>query len=84
MKIKLLKKLRSRGRNQITIYSVTTTGNTVTGMSIGYNEDAYSSLFNFDNTEEQVLKKAEKIYLNNNIDLIRKRYKRYSVRYKQN
>ena len=49
--------------------------------SIGYNEDAYSGLFNFGNTEEQVLKKAEDVYLNNNIDLIRKRYKKYSVKY---
>ena len=82
MKTKLLKKLRRIGKNKITIYSVTTTGNIVTGMSIGYNEDAYSGLFNFGNTEEQVLKKAEDVYLNNNIDLIRKRYKKYSVKYK--
>jgi hypothetical protein len=63
MKAKLLKKLRRRGRQQITVYSITTEGGTVTGMSIGYNEQEYSGLFEFGDTEEDVLKKAERIYI---------------------
>lgn len=63
MKIKLLKKLRRRGRNQISIRSVTTEGNTVIGMSIGYSDKKYSGLFGFGDTEEEVLKKAETLYL---------------------
>ena len=63
MKVKLLKKLRRRGRQQITVYSITTEGGTVTGMSIGYNEQEYSGLFEFGDTEEDVLKKAERIYI---------------------
>lgn len=65
MKVKLLKKLRKRGRKEITINSVTKTDNVVTGMSIGFDEDEYSGLFSFGDTEEDVLKKAEKIYLTN-------------------
>ena len=56
MKTKLLKKLRAIGREQITIYSVTTTtslrGEYITGMSYGYNDDAYKGLFTFGDTEE--------------------------------
>jgi hypothetical protein len=69
MKVKLLKKLRRRGRNQINIRSVTTEtrGLTdkprVTGMSIGYNDDNYSGLWSSGLTEEDVLKKAERIYI---------------------
>jgi len=33
-------------------------------MSIGLNEDAYRGLFDFGDTEESVLKKAENIYIN--------------------
>ena len=71
MKTKLLRRLRKRGRNQITIYSVTTTNGTVTGMKIGYSEDEYSGLFGFGDTEEQVLKKAEIIYIKNHIERIK-------------
>ena len=63
MKAKLLKKLRRRGRNQIHIYSVTTTDGTTTGMSIGYSEDKYSGLFEFGDTEKEVYEKAERIYI---------------------
>ena len=63
MKIKLLKKLRRRGRNQIHILSVTKSAGTVIGMKIEYSEDIYSNLFYFSATEEQVLKKAETIYI---------------------
>jgi len=63
MKIKLLKKLRRRGRNQIHILSVTKSAGTVIGMKIEYSDDIYSNLFYFSATEEQVLKKAETIYI---------------------
>ena len=63
MKVKLLKKLRRIGRNQITIYSITKEDNIVVGMSIGYNSDDYKGLFVFGDTEEEVYKKAEKIYI---------------------
>jgi len=76
MKTKLLKKLRAQGRKQITIHSVTKTNGTVTGMSIGYDDDKYSGLFSFGDTEEQVLVKAESIYLRDNIDSIRHRYRK--------
>jgi hypothetical protein len=76
MKVKLLKKLRRRGRNQINIHSVTTQTRGLTdkprvsGMSIGYNDDIYCNLWDSGLTEEDVLKKAERIYiesyLNNN------------------
>jgi len=79
MKTKLLKKLRKKGRNEITIYSVTTTNGTVTGMKIGYNDDIYSGLFFYGDTKEDVYCRAERIYLRDNIESIRKRYKRYSI-----
>jgi len=65
MKTRLLKKLRRKGQNQVHIHSVTTTNGTVTGMSIGYDEDKYGGLFCFGNTEEEVKKKAEHIYIEN-------------------
>jgi len=83
MKSKLLKKLRNRGRNQINIYSTTTTNGVVTGMSIGYSGKNYSGLFSFGNTEEQVLNKACKKYLCENLDEIRQRYRKYSVKFKK-
>jgi len=63
MKSRLLKKLRRRGRNQVHIHSVTKTDGTVTGMRIGYDDDKYSGLFCFGNTEEEVKMKAERIYI---------------------
>ena len=63
MKTRLLKRLRKQGRNQIHIYSVHTTNGIVNGMRIGYSEDKYKGLFNYGNTEEDVLKKAERIYI---------------------
>ena len=75
MKVKLLRKLRKEGRNQIHVYSVTRSRNIVTGMSYGFNEDKYSGLFNLGDTEEEVLEKAAKIYINDYI-LNHKRNKR--------
>ncbi len=65
MNIRLLKKLREQGRNKISIYSVIKTDDIVTGMSLGYNESEYCGLFEFGDTKEQVLKKAEHIYIEN-------------------
>ena len=66
MKAKLLKKLRKRGRKQITIYSITKEnrgfGDVVVGMSIGYNDDKYSGLGNC-MSEKEALKEAERIYI---------------------
>lgn len=75
MKVKLLRKLRKEGRNQIHVYSVTRSRNILTGMSYGFNEDKYRGLFNLGDTEEEVLEKATKIYINDYI-LNHKRNKR--------
>lgn len=64
MKVKLLRKLRKEGRNQIHVYSVTRSRNIVIGMSYGFNEDKYHGLFNLGDTEDEVLEKAAKIYIN--------------------
>ena len=82
MKVKLLKILRKIGRNKIKIYSFTTTNGTVTGMKIGYDEDEYRGLFSFGDTEAVVKKKACKIYLETNIESIRKKYAKYSKKFK--
>ena len=78
MKVKLLKKLRRIANNEVTIYSVTTSGGTVTGMRIGYSESYYRDLFSFGNTEEDIMRKVFIRYIENNIDAIRKRYGKYS------
>ena len=82
MKVKLLKILRKIGRNKIKIYSFTTTNGTVTGMKIGYDEDEYRGLFSFGDTEQDVKEKACKIFLENNIESIRKKYVKYSKKFK--
>lgn len=81
MKVKLLKRLRQVGRDMVNIYSVTTTGGIVTGMKIGYDEDEYKGLFSLGDTEGDVKEKACKIYLQKNIEGIRKKYKKYSIKY---
>lgn len=63
MKTKLLKKLRRIGQDQVHIHSVTKTNGTVTGMKIGYNEDKYGGLFCYGDSEFDVKKKAERIYI---------------------
>ena len=74
--------MRKIGRNKIKIYSFTTTNGTVTGMKIGYDEDEYRGLFSFGDTEAVVKEKACQIYLENNINLIRKKYVKYSKKFK--
>lgn len=87
MKAKLLKKLREIGRDQITVHSVTRTttwrGEYVSGMSYGYNDDAYKGLFDFGDSEEDVRNKAMKIYFERNMEWIRSKYKKYSRKYKK-
>lgn len=78
MKSKLLVKLRNRGRNVIDVLSVTKEGNTVVGMSYSFTGDEYSGLFHFGQTESEVRNEAARIYIETNIDKIRKRYKKYS------
>lgn len=83
MKTKLLKKIRTIGRDQVHVYSVTKLDGHNVGMIIGFSEDCYQGLFSFGETIEQVLEKACKIYLKNNIDSIRRKYKKYSIRFKR-
>jgi len=63
MKVTLLRKLRRRGQSQVNIYSATTTDGITTGMRYGYSDDKYSSLFCFGDTEQDVKKRAERIYI---------------------
>lgn len=78
--------LRAQGRCQIAIHSVTTTttlrGEFITGMSYGYSNDAYRGLFSFGDTEEDVRDKAMRIYMHQNIEHFREKYKKYSRKYK--
>jgi len=73
----LLKKIRKQGRNSINIYSVTKTNGLNTGMCIGHNGGNYSGLFKIGDTEEQIKNKAMKIWLKENIENIRKQYRKY-------
>ena len=86
MKIKLLKKLRAIGREQIEIYSVTKTttwrGEYITGMSYGYSDSVYKGLFDFGDSEDDVRDKAMRIYFRKNMDYIRQKYRKYSRKYK--
>lgn len=86
MKTKLLKKLRTEGRSQINIYSVTRTttwrGECVTGMSYGYSDHAYKGLFDFGDSEDDVRDKAMRIYFEKNMEYIRYKYRKYSRKYK--
>ncbi len=80
MKVKLLKRLRSQSRDEVHINSVTTSGGTVTGMSIGYDDNCYEGIFDFGNTEEDVMRKVFHIFFSNRAEKIREKYKKYSVR----
>ena len=85
MKTKLLKILRRFGRDRVTIYSVTTEeswrGKYVTGMSVGYSLPQYANIFSFGMTEEDVKKKAMRIFFETET-WWRKEYKKYTRRYK--
>lgn len=51
-------------------------------MSYGYSNDAYSNLFTLGDTEEDVRDKAMRIYMRQNIEYFREKYKKYSRKYK--
>ena len=68
MKAKLLKKLRCRARGEITILSTTRENGTIIGMSYSYNDNKYRNLFKLGDTPEGVLRKAEHIYLRDELD----------------
>lgn len=78
--------LRAQGRCQISIHSVTTItywrGELVSGMSYGYSNDAYRGLFALGDTEKEVRDKAMRIYMRQNIEYFREKYKKYSRKYK--
>lgn len=74
MKTKLLKKLRRKGRDQIHILSTTKSEGFMIGMSISYSDDAYSGMFEYGDSEEEVLERAARLYLKLNIEQIRKKY----------
>ena len=86
MKVKLLKKLRAEARSRVTIYSVTRekgwSGEFITGVVIGYSKPQYEHIFSFGMTEEDVKKKAEKIFFETEMGWVRKKYKKYTRRYK--
>ena len=86
MKTKLLKKLRAEARSRVTIYYIATQeswrGKYVTEMSIGYNMPQYAHIFSFGMTEEDVKKEAEKIFFETEMGWVRKKYKKYTRRYK--
>lgn len=84
MKTKLLRRLRNYGRGKIDVLSITKTNGEITGMSYGYTGQEYEGLFNFGETEAEVKEKACNIYLKNNIVNIRKSYKKYSRKCKNN
>ena len=72
MKAKLLKRLRKRGRKQIEIISVTKENGFNVGMSIAYSDSKYKGLFTFGETEEQVIKRAEHIYIADYLQALKK------------
>jgi len=80
MKTKLLRRLRSIGRDQVTVYSITKTNGYITGMQYGHPGEGYRDLFDMGTTEEELKEKACRIYLNQNIESIRKRYKKKAVK----
>lgn len=73
MKNKLLKKLRARGRNMITVYKITMRGPLVVGMSYSYNDPKYTGLFDLGDTEEDVRNKAARIYMEQEIKRLRQK-----------
>ena len=87
MKTKLLKKLRHTVRNVIDIISVTTTSSAfseeyISGMSYSYTGKEYRDLFSIGNTENEVRQKACHIWFLNNIEQIKKKYRKYTRKYR--
>ena len=84
MKTKLLKKLRKIGRNQIDIWAISTTNELTTGMNYAHPGENYRNLFCIGDTESDVKNKAYKIWLTMNIEQIRRKYRRYTRKWKTN
>jgi hypothetical protein len=81
MKTKLLKRLRSIGRDQVTVYSITKTNGCITGMEYGHPGEGYRNLFSGGMTEKEIKEKACKIWLSLNMEAIRKKYRKYTRKY---
>lgn len=84
MKTKLLKKLRNEGRDQVDVYSITREDGIITGMSYAHPGEGYRDLFSMGTTEKQLKEKACKVWFSQNIEWIRKHYKKYTRKYKLN
>ena len=82
MKAKLLKKLREEGRSQVDVYSITRTNGYITGMGYSHPGEGYRDLWNLGNSEEVVKNKACDVWLSLNVEKIRKRYYKFTRRYK--
>lgn len=82
MKTKLLKKLRNEGRDQVDVHSITTENGIITGMCYTHPGEGYRDLFSMGTTEEELKEKACNVWLSKNIQSIRKKYKKYTRKYK--
>lgn len=88
MKVKLLKKLREKGRDKVHIWSTTTEKRRFSdewinvGMSYSFDEPEYGGLFFIGDTEEDVKDRAVRIFFEKNMDYIREKYKKYTRKYK--
>ena len=82
MKVKLLKRLRRLMDSELTVRSITKTNGTVTGMSYAFSKEFYRGIWDYGDTEEDVKKKVRQIYWDNNAQSFREKYKRYSVKNK--
>jgi len=71
MKVKLLKRLRKEGMRQIDIHTTTRTNGIMSGMSYSYSDSKYKGLFNYGDSEFDVLKKAAHIYMEDYIKRIK-------------
>ena len=69
MKVKLLKKLRRRGRDKITVISITRTNGSITGITYSYSDDDYKGFLKTCWSEEELLKKSERVYIKKYLEL---------------
>lgn len=82
MKVRLLKKLRNEGRDQVHVHSTTSENGIITGMSYSHPGEGYRDLFCMGTTEDELKDKACIVWLSKNIQQIRERYKKYTRKYK--
>lgn len=76
MKTELLRKIRRRANNEVYISSITRSGSIVTGMTYRYNEDCYNEVFSYGDSENDVMRKVQHIYFENNRERYYKKYKK--------